>query len=140
MNDDDVRVLTLKDNRILLVLEKGGSKFLPNSESFEKPSKWGLPGGRSEVNDKDEIAVAEREVEEEIGIFLEIDARIRVERQMLDHLKVAFAGYYKGGKIKIDPEEILEARWFPRSILYNESFSIYAIQRGMAQELLKLRR
>ncbi len=134
----DARVLMLNnEDQILLVRDKSKTITRANGESFTKPEGWGMPGGRSELEDKDEIAVAEREVKHEVGIFPEVNSRIRVERQRTDHLKVAFIGYPTSGKIKIDPEEILEARWFPRRVIYDEKFDMYAIQRGMAQELLR---
>lgn len=134
----DARVLLLDERGwILLVRDKSKPIVKPNGESFTKLEGWGMPGGRSEPEDKDEIATAEREVLHEIGIFPEINVKIRVEKQRPDHLKVAFIGYPTSGTIKIDPEEILEARWFPRRVLYDETFKMYAIQREMAQELLE---
>ncbi|MBI2450132.1 MAG: NUDIX domain-containing protein [Candidatus Nealsonbacteria bacterium] len=137
MEDIDVKVLMLDDNQILFVLEKEKLITKPNGETFPKPSKWGMSGGRGEPQDKDEIAVAEREVLHEIGIFPEVNSRIRVERRQKDYLKVAFIGYPTPGTIKIDPDEILDAQWFPCKIIYDKNFDIYGIQRGMAQELLR---
>lgn len=133
----DARVLLIDKNQIFLVLEQEKTITSASGKSFIKYSKWGMPGGRSEPEDKDEIAVAEREVKHETGIFPEVNSRIRVERKMDDHLKVMFIGYPTSGTIEIDPEEILDARWFPIRVLYDEKFEIYAIQRRMAQELLR---
>ncbi len=133
----DARVLVLNNNQILLVLEKGEDKHLPNGNSFFKPSQWGLPGGRSEVEDGDEIDTARREVQEETGLWVDINSRIKVEKQRENHLKVGFIGYPVGGKISINPEEILDCRWFPIKVLFDEKFDMYPSHRRMAQELLK---
>lgn len=143
MENTDARVLLLDDDdrQILLVLEKEKKIDFPGGKSFIKPSKWGMPGGRSEPEDKDEIATAVREVLHEIGIFPEINSRLRAERREEDHLRVGFIGYPTSRDIKIDPKEILDCRWFPRRILYDEEFDMYFSHRRMAQELLrKLRR
>lgn len=138
----DARVLILNDrDQILLVLEREKKVEFSSGEGFVKPSKWGFPGGRSECCDEDEIAVAKREVEEETGIWVDVNSRLRFARHGEKHLKVLFIGYPAAGEIKINPEEILDCRWFPRKILYDEKFDMYSGHRRMGQEILrKLRR
>lgn len=138
MENIDARVLILNDkNEILLVLEREKPVDIPGREGFIKPSKWGLPGGRGEPGDEDEIAVAKREVEEETGIWVDLNPRLRFVTQRENYKKVVFVGYPAAGKIKIHPEEILECRWFPRRVLYDEKFDMYLGHRQMAQRLLE---
>lgn len=139
MENIDVKVLLFDEiNRlILLVLEKEKIINLPNGKSFTKPSRWGMPGGRSEPIDKDEIDTAQREVGHEIGIFPDVNVRIRAERWEEDHLKVAFIGYPTSRTIEIDPKEILKAEWFPQRVVYDLGFPMYGTQRAMMKELLR---
>ncbi len=137
MENTDVRVLVINDkNQVLLILERGGPVSFPSGEGFIKREAWGMPGGRSESSDKDEIAVAKREVEEETGIWPDVNSRIMFEERQKTHTKVAFIGYPAAGKIKINLEEILKCEWFPTRVIYDETFNMYVIQRRMAKELL----
>lgn len=138
VNNIDARVLIMDDNdRILLVLEKGGSVDLPDGKGFNKESKWGLPGGRNKPGDEDAVDTAYRETKEETGLSVYINEKLSVEREMDGFTKFIFAGYPAGGRIKTNPEEILDCRWFHRSVLYDSGFNIYFYQRQMAQELLE---
>ena len=141
MENTDVRVLILdKKWQVLLVLERGGEKEV-GGKAFFKPSKWGMPGGRGELGDRDEVDTGRRETEEETGLQVAINEKIRAERQEDGYSKVAFPADMLGGKIKINPEEIRDCRWFPVSVLWDEKFNMYGLHRKMAQELLgKLRR
>ena len=140
--DRDVKVLFLGREKILFILEREKPVVVPGKGSFLKRSMWGLPGGRSEPEDNDdEIRTAIREVRHEIGIVPEIENSLRVEEWQGNHLKIMLVGYLPSGKMQIDPTEIIEARWRPEDLLYNDSFPMYIVQRRMAQELLrKLRR
>ena len=141
MENTDVRVLVFNEkNQILLVLEKGGTKTI-SGRTFEKPSKWGLPGGRGEPEDEDEIDTGRREAEEETGLWIDISPRFTVVRLGDNCRKVVLFGYPAAGQIKINPAEILACRWFPVSVLWDEKFDMYNGHRQMAQALLrKLRR
>lgn len=138
MNADVRLLIQNKKKQILLVKDKKKIIIKPDGKTFQKPEGWGMPGGRSEPEDKTELDTAEREVLHEIGVLPEIDERMRIEKRKDDHIKVVFAAWLAPGTaIKTDPEEILECRWFPRSVLQDEKFNMYAIQRRMAQELLR---
>lgn len=137
-NNIDARVLILDDDdKILLVLERGGQKIIPGKESFEKPSKWGLPGGRGEAGDKDGVETAMREVKEETGLPVYINDQLKTERLEEGYAKIVFLGYPAVSKIKINRKEILDCKWFPRGVLYDENFDMYFTHRQMAQELLR---
>ncbi|MBI2041643.1 MAG: NUDIX hydrolase [Candidatus Nealsonbacteria bacterium] len=138
MENIDARVLILDDNhRVLFVLEKEKLVTLPNGANFTKPSKWGMPGGRGEAEDGDEIDAVIREVKEEVGLSVYIDEQSRVGRQEKGYSKVVFIGELAAGTIKINPEEILDCKWFPIRVLYDNGFNMYSSHRQMAQELLR---
>ncbi|MDO8559133.1 MAG: NUDIX hydrolase [bacterium] len=137
MENIDARVLILDSNRVLLVLEKKKPVDISGKESFTKQSRWGMPGGRGEPDDKDEIDTALREVKEEIHLPIYVDERRRLEKQADGYIRVLFIGEPGEGIIKINPEEILDCRWFPLGVLYDESFNMYSGHRQMAQELLR---
>ncbi len=137
MKNIDARVLALNNNLIFLVLEKKKEVIIPGKESFTKHSLWGMPGGRGEDEDGDEIDTVIREVKEEIGLSAYINEQFRVEWQEKDYVRVGFIGELAKGTIRINPEEILDGKWFPRGILYDERFPIYLGHRQMAQELLR---
>lgn len=139
MKNTDARVLVEEDDRVLLVLEKGGPVDLPDGKSFEKEPRWGMPGGRNKLGDEDAVDTALRETKEETGLSVYINEKLMVDRQMDGFTKVVFTGYFAGGKIKINPEEILDCRWFSKSVLYDPGFNMYFHQRQMAQELLRLK-
>ena len=137
MENTDVRVLVFNEkNQILLVLERGGVKTI-GGRTFEKPSRWGLPGGRSEPKDEDEIDTGRREAEEETGLWIDINPRYTLVRLGDNCRKVVLFGYPVAGQIRINPEEILDCRWFTKSVLWDEKFDMYNGHRRMAQELLQ---
>lgn len=142
-----VCVLLLDDNKILLIKNMEEMKTIPGKEPFKKESKWGMPRGRREEKDKDDIAAGEREGKEETGYEVEIDERYRVEESAGDHTMVAFIGYPAAGKLNPDPKEIADAHWVSRRALWvvdpndKDYIEMHPRQRRMAQKLLgKLRR
>ena len=137
MKNLDARALIFNDkNQILLVLEKEKPVDIPGKESFTKPSMWGMPGGRGEPDDKDELDTVLREVKEEIGLSIYIDEQSRLEKKGDGYVKVVFMGEPGEGIIKINTEEILDCKWFPLGVLYEENF-VYSSHRQMAKELLR---
>lgn len=138
MENIDARVLIFNNkNQILLVLEKEKLVDIPGKESFTKPSMWGMPGGRGEPDDKDELDTVLREVKEEIGLSIYIDEQSRLEKEGDGYVKVVFMGEPGEGIIKINQEEILDCKWFPMGALYDNGFNMYSSHRQMAQELLR---
>jgi len=132
-----VSTILLMDNKILLVLNPKEEETMPDGKKFIKPEGWGMPRGRREESDKDDIATAERETQEETGYSVEIDSRYSVEESAGDHSHVAFIGYPVAGNLKIN-EELKDARWFSASVLWADdpNFFIHSRQRRMAQKLL----
>jgi len=131
-----INVLILGEfNQILLVKERGRNEILPGKE-FQKPSKWGMPGGVKEA-DEEEIDTALREATEETGLFEEIEPGIRVEEDAGDHINVTLLGHPVGGKLKTSSSETMSCRWFPQKILWDGNFDIYSSHRRRAQRVLK---
>lgn len=94
----------VRDGRLLMVQE--------GKEGFR--GMWGLPGGRVEPFERIEDAIV-REVREETGLDIRIAGLTRVVRY------VSVRGYHTmrfnfvveeiGGELRVDGEEILDARW-----------------------------
>jgi ADP-ribose pyrophosphatase YjhB (NUDIX family) len=78
--------------------------------------QWTFPGGSIVRGETAEEAIR-REVHEEVGLRLESLSQLGTFEAIInykqDHVAV-FAGVSAHRKFKIDPGEILEARWFPR--------------------------
>lgn len=139
-----VCVLPIDNNEILLVKNRKEIKRIPGKEPFKRESKWGMPRGRMEPQDKDEVATGKREGQEETGYEMKIDERYRVGEPAGDHTMVAFIGCPVAGHLEINNEEIIDARWFPIRSLWTRDPShpdyvdMHPRQRRMAQQLIKL--
>ena len=132
--DTTVAVLLIDEgNRIFLVL---------NPLEGKKLRGWGMPRGRREEKDIDEVATGIRECEEETGYRTGIDERYRVEEQIGDHKSVAFVGYVTGGSLRINKEELLDGKWVNPRVLWvtDPGFYIHPLQRRMAQKLWKIQK
>lgn len=147
VRDATVAVLPIDNNKILLVLNRGEEeRTLPSGKKFPHPSKWGMPRGRREPKDKNEIATGEREAKEETNQWIQVDSRYRVEEMAGDHVHVAFIGYPVAGELKPDSKEIIDARWFSPRVLWIEDpkdkdyLDMHPRQRRMAQKLLQLQK
>ena len=147
-----VSTLVVESSQFVLVKNRGGWKEISPGKGFNKPSKWGLPTGRREPQDKTLFDTAKRETEEETGglwVDIDPDPRLRVERLALarNHLRIAFIAYPAAGKMGVPRDDnVIEARWFPLRSLWVEDpkdkdfVDIYPKHREMAQKLLRLRR
>src|SRR3989344_3564474 len=136
MSGRTVSTLLLMDNKILLVLNPREEEAMPYGKKFMKPEGWGMPRGRREESDKDDVATAERETLEETGYSVEIDSRYSVEESAGDHSHTAFIGYPVAGNLKIN-DELIDGRWFPIRVLWEQDpkIFIHRRQRRMAQKL-----
>ena len=92
IQDDDGRVLLLRH------------RFWP-------AGSWGMPSGYMKRGERLEDAVR-RELREETGLESEIDRLLQVNSGFRLRVEAAFAGRVVGGELRLDPGEILEARWF----------------------------
>lgn len=73
---------------------------------------WGLPSGYAEHGEKLEETLA-REVKEETGYEIEVKKLLQLTSGYQLRLEVSYLGKLVSGKLRIDPKEILEAKFFP---------------------------
>lgn len=102
-----VDAIIIKDKKILLVRR---ASHLVNG------NKWAIPGGFLDRDETLEKAVL-RELKEETGLNGKIVKLLKIvddpSRKNEDRQNVAFVYIiHASGKIKIDPEEVIEAKWF----------------------------
>ncbi len=102
-NIKGVKCVIEYNDTILMVLNNYGKR------------RWTLPGGRIEKNETPSDAVR-REVKEEVGIIV---SEVRSLGEFLSTLEYkrdyiyCFCATTNNKDIKIDPNEIYEASWFP---------------------------
>ena len=103
---------------VIVLVERGNRCLLARSPRF-KGEFYSVLAGFAEPGETLEETVS-REVREETGIEVK-DIRYFGSQPwpFPDSLMIAFTAHYAGGEIKVDGEEILEARWFPADQLPN---------------------
>lgn len=79
---------------------------------FWRTGSWGLPGGYANGGEKLEDTLR-REVREETGYSVETEALLRVVSGYKLRVEASFVGRLLGGELKLDPKEVIEARFFP---------------------------
>lgn len=101
---------------IIVLVEKGDKILLARAVRF-KENIYSVLAGFVEPGETLEEAV-EREVEEEVGIKIK-DIRYFGSQPwpFPDSLMIAFVAKYKSGKIIINRDEIVDAKWFGRNNL-----------------------
>lgn len=96
------------------VIEKD-SKFLLVQEAGENVrGKWNYPSGKLETGELLSEGIL-RETREECGLDVELTGICQVGTHRFPNeafALVCFAAHHRSGKIKFDPEEILDACWF----------------------------
>ncbi|MCR4261270.1 MAG: NUDIX hydrolase [Candidatus Colwellbacteria bacterium] len=94
-------VVLVRQGKLLLVQEAvGGIRGL-----------WGLPGGGIKRKETAEKAVI-REAKEEVGFDIELLKELAViEDKRRANVRHVFLGQIKGGELKIDKAEHMDARW-----------------------------
>ena len=101
----------------VIVLVKDGDRCLLARKAGWAPGRYALVAGFVDNGESLEGAVA-REVKEEVGV--EVDDIRYVGSQnwpFPSQLMVGFVARYAGGEIRIDRDELEDARWFPRNAL-----------------------
>ncbi|MGP3912040.1 NUDIX domain-containing protein [Nonomuraea sp. 10N515B] len=71
---------------------------------------WGFPTGYAKRSETFERTV-EREVFEETGLTVKVGRLIRLKSGFALRVEVAYEAVLTGGTLKLDPLEILEAKW-----------------------------
>jgi len=101
----------------VIVLVRDGDRCLLARKAGWAPGRYALVAGFVDNGESLEGAVA-REVKEEVGVAV-TDIRYVGSQNwpFPSQLMVGFVAAYAGGEIKVDPEELEDARWFPSDAL-----------------------
>ena len=135
-----VGIMILKDNKILLGL-RNPDKVKASSE-LQGQGTWTMPGGKVEFMEK-LIDAAKRELEEETSLIANKLDLLCISDDMTDTAHYVTVGFivreYKGEVKTMEPETILEWKWFPLNNLpenlYNPSKKcIYKYNEGIIYE------
>lgn len=95
-------VIRRDDGKYLLVQEKQPKVY----------GLWNLPAGHVDKGETIEDA-AVREAKEESGYDVELGNKIGIYHETVDSpVRHAFVARVIGGQLKIEPEEILDVKWF----------------------------
>jgi len=97
-------VLLKRKDKILLVCEK----------KEPEAGLWNIPAGHVDEGETI-LEAAKREGEEESGFTLEVGKEIKTVRGKSKNVTIyVFEAKILGGKIKFDPEELTDVRWFSK--------------------------
>lgn len=95
------------------VVQQDGQVLLVRLSYGPRIGRWALPGGLCEQEESPEDA-AIREIEEETGLQTEIEGLLSVFRRTTGPiLVVTYRARIVGGDLRIAPEEVSEAAFFP---------------------------
>ncbi len=118
------------------VIEQAGKYLLVQEAQAKCRGQWNLPAGHLDPGES-LMAAAKREVREESGLEVELTGICQIGNRILESdtwVSVIFTTKIIGGKIKIDPNEILDVKWFSyeeilkmRTELRNETMIMGAI-------------
>ncbi len=99
------------------IVERDGSVLLVRLSYGPRIGRWALPGGLVERDETPEQA-AIRETEEETGFRVELEGLMAVmRRSAAPIIVVTYRARIAGGELRIAPEEVSEAAFFPRDEL-----------------------
>lgn len=106
------------------VVERSGSVLLVKLSYGPREGRWALPGGLVESDETPEEA-AVRETEEETGFAIELDGLVATYMRPVTMrapgwapiLIITYRAHILRGELRIAPEEVSEAGWFPRDEL-----------------------
>ena len=101
----------------VIVVVRDGDRVLLARKSIWAPGRYALVAGFVDNGESLEGCVA-REVKEEVGVDVKDITYVGSQNWPFpSQLMVGFVATYAGGEIKVDPEELEDARWFPCSSL-----------------------
>lgn len=103
------------------IVERSGSVLLVKLSYGPREGRWALPGGLVEIDETPEEA-AVRETAEETGFDIALDGLIATYMRPASQrvtgwapiMIVTFRAHVVGGALRIAPQEVTEAGWFPR--------------------------
>lgn len=78
---------------------------------YWREGSWGLPGGYANSGERLEDTLR-REVLEETGYLVETQTLLRMVSGYKLRIEASFLGRLLGGELKLDPKEVIEARFF----------------------------
>lgn len=103
----------------VITLVRDGDRVLLARKSIWAPGRYALIAGFVDNGESLEGAVR-REVKEEVGVDVDDIRYVGSQNWPFpSQLMVGFVARYAGGEVKVDPEELEDARWFPRDDLPN---------------------
>ena len=96
----------------VIVLVRDGDRVLLTRKSFWVKGRYGLVAGFVDIGESLEGAVR-REIKEEVGVEVR-DIRYVASQYwpFPSQLMVGFTARYDGGEVRVDTEELEDARWF----------------------------
>lgn len=93
------------------VVRDGEGRVLMLRHRMWPPGRqWGLPSGFARKGEDFRDTVV-REVKEETGLDVEVGDLVMLNSGLRTRLEVAYEARLLGGELRIEPAEILEARW-----------------------------
>jgi ADP-ribose pyrophosphatase YjhB (NUDIX family) len=103
-----------------LVRDERGRILLLRHRLWPAYRAWGLPGGYVNSGERLEDGVA-REIREETALEVEVAGPpLHVASGFRHRVEAYYAARIVGGRLDLDPAEILEARWCPLDALPDE--------------------
>ncbi|MFC5828343.1 NUDIX hydrolase [Nonomuraea insulae] len=94
-----------------VVRDGNGDVLLLRHRFWREHRQWGLPTGGAKRGETFEQTVV-REVREETGLEVSVGELVRLRSGFRLRIEVAYAAAYAGGgTMRLNPMEILEARW-----------------------------
>ncbi|GAA3460126.1 NUDIX domain-containing protein [Saccharothrix longispora] len=94
-----------------VVRDGEGRVLLLRHRMWPEDRQWGLPTGFA-VRGEEFTRTVVREVKEETGLDVEVGRLVRLTSGYRLRVEVAYEAVLVGGTLRVDPFEILEARWF----------------------------
>jgi 8-oxo-dGTP diphosphatase len=94
-----------------VVRNEAGQVLLLKHRMWSSAGDWGVPTGYAKRSERLEDTVV-REVREETGLEVRTGALIWVRSGFKFRVEVAYEAELVGGTLKLDPFEILDAKWF----------------------------
>lgn len=131
------RVMWLLNAKVAIgvggVLRNDRGEILLLRHRFHHRVPWGLPGGWLQAGETI-FECWQREVWEETGLFVEIDGLL-LHKSKFRGMEFFLAGRIAGGALRVDDNEILEARFFaPDNLPTLQQDHRRAIRRALAHD------
>ncbi|QDI69507.1 NUDIX hydrolase [Streptomyces calvus] len=93
-----------------VVRDEEGRVLLLRHRMWPPGRQWGLPSGFARKGEDFRTTVV-REVKEETGLDVEVGGLVMLNSGLRTRVEVAYEAHLLGGELRLDPSEILEARW-----------------------------